>query len=98
DTHSLSQLQATDFAAFRDLLAKQPGMIMVTHVLVQAIDPGMPSSLSAKVVQGTLRDQLGYQGVVITDNLWMKGVSLRYSLGAAPVPAVVAGDHLLEGQ
>jgi len=97
DTRSLSQLESTDFAAFRGLLDKQPGMIMVTHVLVQAIDPSMPSSLSPKVVQETLRDEMGYQGVVITDNLWMKGVSLRYSLGEASVLAVLAGDDLLEG-
>jgi beta-N-acetylhexosaminidase len=97
DTRSRSQLESTDFAAFRGLLDKQPGMIMVTHVLLNAIDPSMPSSLSPKVVDGTLRGELGYQGVVITDNLWMKGVSLRYSLGEASVLAVLAGDDLLEG-
>jgi beta-N-acetylhexosaminidase len=72
-------------------------MIMVTHVLVNAVDPTMPSSLSPTLVQGVLRDQMGYQGVIITDNLWMKGVSLRYSLPEAAVLAVLAGDDLLEG-
>ena len=97
DTRTMSQLQNVDFATFRDLLPDNPGMIMVTHVLVDAIDPSLPSSLSPKVVQGTLRDQLGYQGVIITDNLWMKGVSDRYNLGQAAVLAVQAGDDLLEG-
>ncbi len=97
DTRSLSQLENNDFASFRMLLAKQPGMIMVTHVLVDAIDPNMPSSLSPKVVDGVLRGELGYQGVVVTDNLYMKGVSERYSLGQAAVLAVLAGDDLLEG-
>jgi beta-N-acetylhexosaminidase len=96
-TRSRAELEATDFATFRDLLAKSPGMIMVTHVLVNAIDPDMPSSLSPKLVQGILRDQMGYQGVIITDNLWMKGVSLRYSLPEAAVLAVLAGNDLLEG-
>jgi beta-N-acetylhexosaminidase len=96
-TRTRAQLESTDFATFRDLLAKNPGMIMVTHVLVDAIDPDMPSSLSPKLVQGVLRDELGYQGVIITDNLWMKGVSLRYSLPEASVLAVLAGDDLLEG-
>jgi beta-N-acetylhexosaminidase len=94
---SLADLESTDFATFRDLLAKKPGMIMVTHVLVNAIDPDTPSSLSPKLVQGVLRDELGYQGVIITDNLWMKGVSLRYSLPDAAVLAVLAGNDLLEG-
>jgi len=96
-TRTRAELDSTDFATFRDLLAKSPGMIMVTHVLVNAIDPDMPSSLSPKLVQGILRDQMGYQGVIITDNLWMKGVSLRYSLPEAAVLAVLAGNDLLEG-
>jgi beta-N-acetylhexosaminidase len=92
-----SQLDATEFAPFRNLLKDNPGMIMVTHVILSAIDPDMPSSLSPKVVQGVLRDDLGYQGVIITDNLWMDGVSSRYSLGQAAVLAIQAGDDLLEG-
>ena len=92
-----SQLDATEFAPFRNLLKDNPGMIMVTHVILSAIDPSMPSSLSPKVVQGVLRDDLGYQGVIITDNLWMQGVSDRYSLGQAAVLAIQAGDDLLEG-
>ena len=72
-------------------------MIMVTHVTLSAIDPSKPASLSPKVVQGVLRDELGYQGVVITDNLWMKGISDRYSLGEAAVLAILAGDDLIEG-
>jgi beta-N-acetylhexosaminidase len=92
-----SQLDSTEFAPFRNLLKDNPGMIMVTHVILSAIDPSMPSSLSPKIVQGILRDEMGYQGVIITDNLWMQGVSSRYSLGQAAVLAIQAGDDLLEG-
>jgi beta-N-acetylhexosaminidase len=94
---TLPQLESTEFAPFRNLLKDNPGMIMVTHVILSAIDPNMPSSLSPKVVQDVLRDELGYQGVIITDNLWMQGVSSRYSLGQAAVLAIQAGDDLLEG-
>ena len=72
-------------------------MIMVTHVILPAIDPTLPTSLSPKVVQGMLRDELGYQGVVITDNLWMQGIGINYSLAQAAVLAIQAGDDLLEG-
>ena len=92
-----AQLDATEFAPFRNLLKDNPGMIMVTHVILSAIDPSMPTSLSPKVVQGVLRDEMGYQGVIITDNLWMQGMSSRYSLGQAAVLAIQAGDDLLEG-
>jgi beta-N-acetylhexosaminidase len=91
------QLEATEFAPFRMLLKDNPGMIMVTHVIVSSIDKTMPSSLSPALVQGVLRSELGYQGVIITDNLWMRGVSDQYSLGQASVLAIQAGDDLLEG-
>ncbi len=96
-TRSRAQLEATDFAAFRNLLADQPGMIMVTHVVVPAIDSTLPATLSPKLVQGVLRGELGYDGVVMTDSLYMKGISLHYSLGEAAVLSVIAGDDLLEG-
>ena len=85
---SLSQLQSTEFSSFKALLPLNPGMIMVTHVVVPAIDPNLPATLSPKVVQGVLRDQLGYQGVVMTDSLYMKGISLQYNLGQAAVLSV----------
>ncbi len=94
---SLGDLQSTEFAAFKNLLAHQPGMIMVTHVIVRALDSSLPATLSPKVVDGVLRGQLGYQGVVMTDSLYMKGISVRYSLGEAAVLSIIAGDDLLEG-
>ena len=96
-TASRSTLSATEFAAFRELLPQQPGIIMVTHVIVPALDQNLPATLSPAVVQGTLRDQLGYQGVVMTDSLYMQGIALHYTLPQAAVLAVAAGDDLLEG-
>jgi beta-N-acetylhexosaminidase len=72
-------------------------MIMVTHVIVPAIDPTLPATLSPKVVQGTLRDKLGYQGVVMTDSLYMQGIAIDYTLPQAAVLSIEAGDDLLEG-
>jgi beta-N-acetylhexosaminidase len=94
---TMNQLNSTEFAAFKGLLADDPGMIMVTHVIVPAIDPSLPATLSPKVVQGTLRDKLGYQGVVMTDSLYMQGIAINYSLPQAAVLSIEAGDDLLEG-
>jgi beta-N-acetylhexosaminidase len=96
-TKSRAALETTEFAPFRDLLAQNPGMIMVTHVLVPDIDRDLPATLSPKLVQGVLRGELGYDGVVMTDSLYMKGISLHYSLGEAAVLSVLAGDDLIEG-
>jgi beta-N-acetylhexosaminidase len=94
---SMDQLQSTEFAAFKGLLADNPGMIMVTHVIVPEIDPNLPATLSPAVVQGTLRDKLGYQGVVMTDSLYMQGIAKNYTLPQAAVMSIEAGDDLLEG-
>lgn len=96
-TRSLAQLESTDFAPFRGLLAQDPGMIMVTHVVVPAIDPTLPATFSPKLVDGVLRGELGFDGVVMTDSLYMKAISDQYDLGQAAVLSVIAGDDLLEG-
>lgn len=90
-------LEAENFASFRALLADNPGMIMVTHVLVPAFDPNMPATLSPILVQGVLRGELGYNGVVMTDSLYMQGIAKNYTLPQAGVLAIEAGDDLLEG-
>lgn len=96
-SRSRQDLESTDFAAFRNLLSLHPGMIMTTHVIVPAYDPNLPATLSPTLVQGVLRGELGYDGVIMTDSLYMKGISLRYSLGEAAVLSVIAGNDLLEG-
>jgi beta-N-acetylhexosaminidase len=96
-TRSQAQLQSTDFATFKALLADDPGMIMVTHVLVPAYDQRLPATLSPTLVNGVLRGQMGYDGVVMTDSLYMKAISDSYTLSEAGVLSIIAGDDLLEG-
>jgi len=71
--------------------------VMVTHELVQAVDSTIPSSLSYKLVTGILRNQLGFQGVIMTDSLTMQSILDYYSEAQAAVVAVEAGDDLLMG-
>lgn len=95
---SLSQLESIDLAPYKLLIAKDnPAMIMATDVLMPAIDPSLPAELSPKAINGVLRGQLGYNGVVITDGLYMQGISEQWSLSQAAVLSIVAGDDLVEG-
>lgn len=96
-TDSTQQLDSQHFSTFKALLSHDPGMIMVTHVIVQNIDPTMPATLSPILVNGILRDRLGYDGVVMTDSLYMQGIAVKYNLPEAGVLSVIAGDDLLEG-
>ncbi len=105
-THSQAQLNAIDFAPFRALLSQQPGMIMVTHVMVPAYDPNAPASLSPVLIDQVLRGQLGYQGVVITDAMDGEGLlqfmqQQGYSdpaqaIAEASVRAILAGNDIVE--
>ena len=70
---------------------------MVTHEIVSAVDSSKPSSLSPKLVTGILRNQLGFQGVVVTDSLTMEGITAYYTEAQAAVLAIQAGDDLLMG-
>ena len=66
--------------------------------MVPAIDSSVPSSLSIKLVTGILRDELGFQGMVMTDSLSMEGIAAYYNEAEAGVLAIEAGDDLLMGQ
>ncbi|MGZ6366332.1 MAG: glycoside hydrolase family 3 N-terminal domain-containing protein, partial [Ktedonobacteraceae bacterium] len=57
----------------------------------------LPSELSQKTISDLLRNQLGYDGVVITDGLYMQGIIDRWSLSQAAVLSIIAGDDLVEG-
>jgi beta-N-acetylhexosaminidase len=95
------QAAAPDVLAQRDLVpfaaAVQAGAtaIMVAHIDVRALDPGVPSSLSAPVVTGLLRSDLGFSGLVVTDALNMGAVDDRFGPGDAAVAALAAGVDLL---
>nr|BBH91888.1 hypothetical protein KTA_00870 [Thermogemmatispora argillosa] len=94
----LATLNRIDLAPYRIMIPKyEPAMIMATDVLMPAIDPQLPAELSPKAIDGVLRQQLGYDGVVITDGLYMRGISERWSLSEAAVMAIEAGDDLIEG-
>jgi beta-N-acetylhexosaminidase len=69
---------------------------MVTHEYVKALDSSLPSSLSPQVI-GVLRNQLNFQGVIMTDSLTMDAIANYYTFGEAAAKAVEAGDDLLMG-
>ena len=95
-THDRDQLREEDLRPFADALrAGEPGMVMVGHVLVPAIDPTSPASLSEPVVDGLLRHDLGFGGVVITDELKMRAVSDEHDVVEAATAALNAGVDLI---
>jgi beta-N-acetylhexosaminidase len=95
---SKRDLEAIDWAPYRSLIQQgNVHAIMVTHEIVHAVDSSVPSSLSYKLVTGILRNELGFQGVIMTDSLTMEGITAYYSEDQAAAVAVEAGSDLLMG-
>ncbi len=95
---SKAELEAIDWAPYRALIQQgNVHAVMVTHEVIHAIDPSLPSSLSYKLVTDILRNELGFSGVIVTDSLTMEGITAFYSEAQAAALAIEAGDDLLMG-
>jgi beta-N-acetylhexosaminidase len=84
-------LESTDFAAFRPLAALPLGM--TAHVVFTAIDPVAPATTSANIVQNVIRDSIGFQGLLMSDDVSMGALS--GSLGERGRAAITAGCDML---
>jgi beta-N-acetylhexosaminidase len=89
--HPPDRLRAVEFAPFRAAIDVQVAFIMTAHLLVPALDDQRPATLSAAIVQRLLREELGYEGVILSDDLEMKAVSARMAVPQAAVQAIQAG-------
>jgi len=89
------RLRALELEPFRAAVAEGVAAIMTAHVLVPAIDAERPATLSPAIIGPWLRGELGYDGLVVSDDLGMKAISRRYSLAEAAVGAVAAGCDLV---
>jgi beta-N-acetylhexosaminidase len=96
-THTRAQWEQIDAPPFKAAIKAGASMIMSGHLVVPALDPsGDPATLSKPILTDTLRGELGYQGVIITDSLAMQGVRDKYGDAEVAVRAVLAGvDSLL---
>ncbi len=81
---------------FRRLIADgRCDAVMSAHVFHAGLDPGLPSTLSRRVIQGLLRDKLGFAGVVTSDDMEMKAIASRYGLEQSIPAALNAGVDIL---
>ena len=93
-TAGLDELRATDFAPFREL-SRLPGLMfaMTAHVVYTAIDPDNPATTSAKVISEIIRGEIGFGGILISDDLGMKALAGPFDARAAAARA--AGCDLM---
>jgi beta-N-acetylhexosaminidase len=93
--HDWNRLERVELLPFRRAATAGLPMIMTAHVVFAALDPTRPATLSPQVMTGLLRDQLGYRGVIISDDLDMKAIAGQMGAGVAAVAAVRAGCDVL---
>src|SRR5260221_4112062 len=102
DNRSRDQICTTELAPYKTFInapnpLMRPAMIMSTDVLMPAIDPVMPAELSHKFMTDILRKEFGYDGVVLTDALYMGGISAQWSEPEAAGLAIQAGNDMILG-
>jgi beta-N-acetylhexosaminidase len=94
--HTRPRLDAVELVPFRAAVAQGVEAVMVGHLAISALDAsGCPASMSPAVIEGLLRTELGYQGVVCTDCIEMAGASAQVETAEAAVRAFVAGADLI---
>lgn len=94
DTRSIESFRQNDFLPFTAGIKAGAGGVMINHNIINCLDKGHPASLSPAVVK-TLRNELGFNGVIMTDDLSMSAIT-KYTDGKnAAVSAVIAGSDML---
>lgn len=90
-----AQLAKLEWVPFQAAVKNDVEAVMVAHILFPKIDPDKPGSLSEEIVGKLLRGDLGYKGVVITDDLGMGAIAKHYTLAEAALDAIRAGADIL---
>src|SRR5690625_1880269 len=95
--HSRAELDEIDLPPFRAAIDAGIDSIMTAHIVVPALDDsGRPATLSQPILTGLLREELGFEGVIVTDSLAMDGVRTMFDDDRVPVEAILAGaDQML---
>ena len=94
-TKTKEELMQKDLLPFINAIEKKAPMIMIGHLAIPSISENMPASLSKEIIQDLLKEELHYEGIVITDALNMKALTNQYSEEEIYEMAIVAGADIL---
>lgn len=93
--HDEERMNAVELAPFRAAIEARVAAMMSAHILYPALDADTPATLSHRVLTGLLREQLGFEGLIITDDLEMQAIDAHYQTGNAAVMAIQAGADIV---
>jgi beta-N-acetylhexosaminidase len=89
--HAPDRIRRVESVPFREAIRSDVAFIMTAHILVPSLDEEKPATLSATIVRGMLREELGFDGVILSDDLEMKAIADTYTAADAAVQAIAAG-------
>ncbi|SEC52651.1 glycoside hydrolase family 3 protein [Streptomyces sp. TLI_105] len=87
----LATLHARELVPFRAAVAAGTKAVMSAHILLSALDPHRPATLSPQILTGLLRQELGFEGLIVTDGMEMQAVAATYGIERGSVLAIAAG-------
>ncbi len=93
--HTRERLQEIEYPPFKDAIATQVDSIMSAHLLIPELDKNYPATLSDRILTQELRQNLGFEGLIVTDALVMGAIANQYGANEAAVLAVEAGADIL---
>lgn len=93
--HSRERLEAVELPPFRAAIAAGVASVMTAHLLMEALDGARPATLSPAVLDGLLRRELGFEGLIVTDALVMEAITAHHGPGEAALLAFTAGADLI---
>lgn len=93
--HDMERLAAIELVPFKKAIDENADAVMVGHLLMKSIDPENPATMSEAIIKGLLREQMGFDGVVLTDDMTMGAITKKYDIGDAAVSSVAAGSDMI---
>ncbi len=95
--HDLERLRRVEFVPFARAIDGGLEALMTAHIALPRVaeKPELPATMSRRIMTGALREELGFDGLVITDGLEMRGIVETYGLGKAAVQAILAGADMV---
>jgi beta-glucosidase len=93
--HDRERLESIELPPFQAAIGAGVDSIMSAHLMIPALDPELPATLSQRILTEELRQKLGFEGLISTDALVMGAIADRYGKHEAPVMSVVAGSDMI---
>lgn len=93
--YDIQRLKSFEWIPFQSAIENRADAVMIAHILIPEIDPDNPATLSNTIITNILREQMGFDGVVITDDMTMDAIDKNYNIGDASVKSLIAGSDIL---